>query len=162
MFKITPIRPEQVNETKRIIYTVAREIFHDQDPLEETIAYYEARHELGDMDDIQRNYFENGGTFLVMTAGERVIGSGAIRKLETSVCELKRLWFLQEYHGRGLGYQMMQALFAAARSLGYEKIRLETDAARQTQAIAFYKKLGFYEIPRYGNDPDELAMERVI
>jgi len=162
MFETNPIKPDQVNAAKRVIYTVARELFHDQEPLEELIEICEARGELADMDDIPRNYFENGGAFLVMTDAGRVIGTGAIRRLVEGVCELKRLWFLQEYHGQGLGYRMTQELFAIARAKGYRIIRLETDATRQAQAINFYKKLGFYEIPRYGNDPDELAMERAL
>lgn len=162
MFKISPIQPGQINTAKHVIYTMARELFHDQEPLEEMIATCEARGELGDLDDVQHNYFENGGTFLVMTDDGLVVGTGALRRLDETVCELKRLWFLQEYHGQGLGYRMLQELFAIARAKGYLTIRLETDATRQTQAIAFYKRQGFYEIPRYGNDPDELALERAL
>ncbi len=162
MLKISPIQPDQVTAAKRVIYTVAREIFHDQEPLETMIAICEARGELADLDDIQRNYFENGGTFLVMMDDDRVIGTGALRWLGTGVCELKRLWFYQEYHGQGLGYRMVQELFTIARAKGYTTIRLETDRLRQTQAIAFYKKLGFTEIPRYGDDPGELALERPL
>lgn len=162
MFTIRPIQPNEVTAAKRVIYTVAREIFQDHEPLEAMIATCEARGELADLDDIQRNYFENGGTFLVMTDEERVIGTGALRWLATGICELKRLWFYQEYHGQGLGYRMVQELFAIARTKGYTMIRLETDRLRQTQAITFYKKLGFYEIPRYGDDPGELALERPL
>jgi putative acetyltransferase len=162
MFEIHPIQPEQVAAAKRVIYTVAREIFFDQVPLEEGIAVREARGELADLDDLPGNYFNNGGTFLVLTDAGRVIGTGALRWLAEGVCELKRLWLLPEYHGQGLGYRMVQEIFAAARAQGYRFIRLETDAVRQTQAIAFYKRQGFYEIPRYGNDPDELALERAL
>jgi putative acetyltransferase len=162
MFKINPIQPEQVSAAKRVIYRVAQAIFFDQVPLEEGITIREARGELRDMDDIQQNYFENGGTFLVLMDEYQVIGTGALRQLEETVCELKRLWLLPEYHGRGLGYRMLQELMAIARAKGYQTIRLETDATRQTQAIAFYQRQGFYEIPRYGDDPDELAMERAL
>ena len=79
MFETNPIKPDQVNAAKRVIYTVARELFHDQEPLEELIGICEARGELADIDDISRNYFENGGAFLVMTVVGRVIGSDSIR-----------------------------------------------------------------------------------
>jgi len=162
MFAISPLQPTQVDEAKRVIYRVARAIFHDQEPLEELIASCEARGELVDMNDLQKNYFENSGSFLVMTEANRVIRTGAIRWLAERVCELKRLWFLQEYHGRGLGYRMTEELFAIARAKNYQTIHLETDATRQAQAIAFYKRQGFYEIPRFGNDPGELALERAL
>jgi len=162
MFEIRPILPKQIADAKRVIYTVAREVFHDQESIEELIAVCEARGELSDMNDIQQNYFENGGTFLVMMDNGRVIGSGAIRRLDDNVCELKRLWFLMEYQGRGFGYWMIQELFSIARAKGYKTMRLETDAKAQFRAVAFYKRLGFYEIPHYGDDPDDISMEMVL
>mgnify|MGYP002392037119 FL=1 len=86
----------------------------------------------------------------------------AIRWLEEGVCELKRMWLLTEYHGQGLGYRMMQELFKVARDMGYKTIRLETDRVMQTRAVNFYKKLGFYEIPRFGDDPDDMGMEMTL
>ncbi len=89
----------------------------------------------------------------------RIIGTGALRKLEEGVGEIKRVWLLPEYQGQGLGYRMMQALIDMARQKGYAKLRLETSPAYQQRAYKFYKKLGFYEIPRYGDDPDDVGME---
>jgi putative acetyltransferase len=111
------------------------------------------------MDDIQRNYFENGGIFLIMLDDDQPICTGAIRKLENNVCELKRLWLLTPYHGQGLGYRMLQELFSIAREKGYKRIRLETDAIHQSRALDFYRRIGFYEIPRYTDRTDEVAME---
>jgi putative acetyltransferase len=159
---ITPIQPHQTAEAKRLIYTVAKEIFDDPRPLEEMISQLEAEHELGDMDDIQRNYFENGGTFLVMSEGERIIGSGALRKLDEVTCELKRLWFLPEYHGKGHGWEMLNTLMGIARQMGYQKIRLETDAVYQSRAVRFYQRAGFHQIPRDSDDPGDIAMEMAL
>ncbi|MEO5888434.1 MAG: GNAT family N-acetyltransferase [Anaerolineales bacterium] len=127
MIKIRHIKPEEATAAKRVIYRVAHEIFKDQRPLDRAIAYYEARGELKDMDDIQKNYFENGGIFLVLEDGTQISGTGAIRALENNMCELKRLWLLTNYHGRGLGYRMLQELLSFAREKGYERVRLETD-----------------------------------
>lgn len=160
MIEIRPIRENEVGQARLVIFTVAFEIFREAGTLEESIAKYSALGVLKDMDDIPRNYFENGGTFLVTVENGRVIGTGAIRFLETGVCELKRMWLLTEYHGRGLGYRMIQELFAIARAQGYRRMRLKTDAEVQTRAVGFYKRLGFYEIPRYeGDDPEDIAME---
>ncbi|MCK7480797.1 MAG: GNAT family N-acetyltransferase [Candidatus Moduliflexus flocculans] len=92
----------------------------------------------------------------------RIIGDGAIRYLEEGVCELKRMWLLSEYHGQGLGFRMMQELFKIARNMGYKVIRLETDRVVQTRAVNFYRKLGFYEIPCFGDDPDDMEMEMTL
>ena len=159
MIEIRPIQQNEVTEAKRVIFTVAFEGFRDASTLEESIAKYSAQGKLSEMDDVQKNYFENGGTFLVTVDDGRIIGTGAIRWLEEGVCELKRMWLLTEYHGQGLGYRMMQELFKIARDMGYKVIRLETDRVVQTRAVNFYRKLGFYEIPRFGDDPDDMGME---
>ena len=159
MIEIRPIQQNEVTEAKRVIFTVAFEVFREASTLEESIAKYSAQGKLSEMDDVQKNYFDNGGTFLVTVDEGRIIGTGAIRWLEEGVCELKRMWLLSEYHGQGLGYRMMQELFKIARNMGYRVIRLETDRVVQTKAVNFYKKLGFYEIPRFGDDPDDMGME---
>ena len=162
MIEIRRIKPDEWLTAKRVIYRVAHAIFNDPRPLEESIAYYESRHELKDMDDIQKSYFENGGIFLVMTENDQIICTGAIRKLEEDVCELKRLWLLIEYHGQGLGYRMLQELLTFAREKSYKRVWLETDPTAQSRAMEFYKRLGFYEISSYTDLGDEVAMEMIL
>jgi putative acetyltransferase len=159
MIEIRPIRLEETPEAKHLIFKVAHEVFRETISLEESIAKYTARGKLAEMDDIQRNYFDNGGTFLVLCREGRIIGTGAIRYLEKDVCELKRLWLLTEYHGLGLGYRLMMDLISTARRMGYRIMRLETDPVAQPRAVEFYKRLGFREIPRYGDDPEDIGME---
>lgn len=159
MIEIRPIAPEEIPQAKRLIFTVAHELFRETIPLEESIAKHTALGKLAEMDDIQRNYFDNGGAFLVLLKDGRMIGTGAIRRLEEGVCELKRLWLLTEYHGQGLGYRLMRELIALARRMGYHLLRLETDPVMQARALGFYKRMGFREIPRYGDDPDDIGME---
>ena len=159
MIEIRRIKPDEGPAAKRVIYRVAHDIFHDPRSLEESIAYHESRGELKDMDDIQRNYFEKGGIFLVMLDDNHLIGTGAVRQLEDDICELKRLWLLSQYHGKGLGYRMLQELFSFAREKGYKRIWLQTDAVQQSRALEFYRRLGFYEIPRYTDRTDDIAME---
>ena len=126
------------------------------------MAYYDSKGVLEDMDDIQKSYFDDNGTFLVMVDDDRIIGTGAIKRWNAEICELKRLWFLKEFRGKGMGYQMTQELLSFARSRGYKRVRLETDPIAQSQAILFYKRLGFYEIPRYSQHDDEAALEMVL
>jgi putative acetyltransferase len=162
MIEIRPIKEHEIQEAKRLIFTVAYEVFKEASTLEESIAMYSAQGKLSEMDDVQKNYFENGGTFLVTVADGRVIGTGAIRYLEEGVCELKRLWLLIEYHGQGLGYRMMQELLGTARQKGYKAMRLLTDRVVQSRAVEFYKRLGFYEIPSFGDNPDDMGMEMIL
>ncbi len=160
--EIRHIRPDEIPLAKELIYRVAHEIFHETDSLEESIAYYEARGQLHDMDDVQQTYFDDDGIFLVMTDDEQIIGTGAIRKIDDRTCELKRLWLLFPYHGKGLGYRLLQQLLSFARDRGYQRIRLETDRNDQSRAYQLYKRLGFYEIPRYSDNVNDAAMEMVL
>lgn len=162
MIEIRSIQPHEIPKAKHVIFTVAFELFKGADSLEESIAKFSAQGKLSEMDDVQSSYFDNGGTFLVTIKGDRIIGTGAIKYLEDEICEIKRLWLLTEYHGQGYGYRMIQELFNIARQMGYKIIRLETDPVFQKRAVEFYKRLGFYEIPRFGDDPDDIGMELVL
>jgi len=57
---------------------------------------------------------------------------------------------------------MLQELLSFARDKGYKRIRLETDPIAQSRALEFYKRIGFYEIPSYTEQGDEVAMEMVL
>jgi putative acetyltransferase len=162
MTNIRPIQLEEVTIARWLIYSVAHEIFNDTRPLEESMAFYDSKGVLEDMDNVQRSYFDDDGTFLVMVDGDQIIGTGAIKKLDSEICELKRLWFLKEYRGKGLGYQMTRELLSFARSKRYKRVRLETDPEAQSHALNFYKRLGFYEIPQYSQNNDEVALELVL
>jgi putative acetyltransferase len=162
MIEIRPINDHEISEAKHVIFSVAYAIFGGADTLEESIAKHSAQGKLSEMDDVKANYFDQDGTFLVTVDDDRIIGTGAIHFLEEGVCELKRMWLLTEYHGQGLGYRMMQELIAFARLKKYRVMRLETDPLVQTRAFEFYKRLGFNEIPRYGDDPDDVGMELIL
>lgn len=162
MISIRRIESHEIPLAKELIYRVAHQVFQDTRTLEESIAYYESRGELHDMDDVQQTYFENQGTFFVMTDKDQMIGTGAIRRIDNSICELKRVWLLFDYHGRGLGYRMIQELLAFAREKGYRRVRLETDRDDQRRAYQLYKRLGFHEIPRYSDNEEDAAMEMIL
>ncbi len=118
---------------------------------------------MSDIDDVESHYFNNEATFLVVTDEERVIGSGAIRRLDNDICELKRMWLLKEYRGRGLGREMAQNLLDFARRAGYKKVRLDLlNPQKQTQALKLYERLGFYAIERYNDTPCTVFMEKVL
>ncbi|MBD2743905.1 GNAT family N-acetyltransferase [Coleofasciculus sp. FACHB-1120] len=157
MIEIKPIQSHQVEEVKRVIIAVCKEIW--QLP-EEVIRHYDA---MSDIDDVQSHYFDNKGTFLVLIDEERVVGSGAIRRLSDDICELKRMWFLKDYRGRGLGTKMTQMLLDFARITGYKKVRLDTiDEQKQAQALELYQRLGFYFIDRYNEGHCTVFMEKML
>ncbi len=161
MITLQPLQPEQIPEAKFVIASVARATFGWQESLEELLEKSDEGHELDDVDDAGEHYFNRQGMFLVALDGERVIGTGAVRRLDEDSCELKRMWLLEEYHGHGIGYRMIQELFAFARWAGYTRIELNT-SIYQERAIQFYLRVGF-NFMETGEDTGEIVfMEREL
>jgi putative acetyltransferase len=114
-----------------------------------------------DMDAVSSQYREPAGTFLVLMDDGRVVGTGAIRRLDAQTCELKRMWFLPAYRGKGLGAKMSEMLLSFARSAGYKRVRLDsTDVL--VAAHKLYQRLGFYPIERYNAGPGTIFMEKQL
>ena len=107
--------------------------------LEESIRHFEASGTFADMDNVQGHDFDNGGLFLVALDGDTIIGSGALRRLDSDTAELKRMWLLEDYHGRGIGYQIITLVFDFARAHAYTRIRLQS-GPQQTRALSFYRQ----------------------
>lgn len=120
-------------------------------------------HEFKDISNFQSEYLDNNGIFKVLLDGEKIVGAGAIRKIDNEICELKRMWFVPEYRGKGLGKMVADQLLTFAKEQGYKKIRLDVYYPEYQQAaVALYKKLGFYEIPAYNNSTAQLFMEKEL
>ena len=157
MIEIKSPQLHQSEEVKNLIFAVCNEIFQVS---EETIRRFDT---MSDIDDVYSHYLDNGGTFLVLLDQERVVGSGAIRRLNDDICELKRMWFLKEYRGRGLAKNMVQLLLDFARNAGYKKVRLDLfDEQKQAQALEFYKRIGFYAIAPYNDSFCTVFMEKYL
>jgi putative acetyltransferase len=158
MITIRPIHVDEIPAAKRVILTVAYNIFGFDGTLEDSIRYFDSVGRFKDMDELQSHYFDNAGMFLVALNGEQVIGSGALRKLDDKTAEIKRLWLLEAYHGQGIGYRLLSQLIDFAREQGYIRIRLQT-SPEQVRALDFYRKVGFREISSYNEDTSDISME---
>ncbi len=157
-----PIRMEEAEEAAYLNIAVAYELMEPQMSLNEYAAEWEARGVLADMEDVQKNYFENGGVFLVMVSGGKIVGTGAFQGYAERACILRRIALLPKYRGQGLGYALMQELLRLAREMGYRKMCLWTDRYKTARAVGLYHRLGFIDVPHEGAYENELWMEMVI
>ena len=89
------------------------------------------------------------GIFLVAYRNGQPIGCGAVRLLDPTTAEVKRMYVEPALRGGGIGRRLVEALEAEARRLGAERLVLET-GARQVEALALYTRCGFMRIPLYG------------
>ena len=62
------------------------------------------------------------------------------------------VYLLEKYHGRGLGYMMLQTAVSKAREAGYSAMYLDTMSSSR-KAIALYEKAGFIMTDRYNESP---------
>ena len=93
-----------------------------------------------------------GVLLLAEGAGGTVVGCVAVRALEADACELKRLYVRPAGRGAGLGRTLTEEAIAAARRLGYRRMRLDTLPTMQT-AYALYREIGFRDIEPYRFNP---------
>lgn len=96
---------------------------------------------------------EGQGAFLVASRAEKLVGCGAVRRLEAQTGEIKRMYVSPEERGNGVGRALLAALEAEARALGIARLLLET-GVRNPEAIALYERAGFSHIAPFGEYVD--------
>ena len=94
-----------------------------------------------------------GGTFLVGFSDDgAAVCCGGVKDLGDGACEIKRMFVVPEARGRGVAQELLVALEDAARSLGYERVRLDT-GPKQPHAERMYRQAGYEEIENFNANP---------
>jgi putative acetyltransferase len=93
---------------------------------------------------------EQKAVFLVgARIGELLVGIGGVELQSGGFAELKRFYVAPDHRGTGIAAAILAALTDYARINGAGVLRLET-GDKQHAAIAFYRRHGFADIPRFG------------
>jgi len=100
------------------------------------------------------DYKSPSGCILLAASAEGYSGCVALRPLQNNICEMKRLFVLPQYQGRGIGRALANSVIEEARKKGYDRMRLDTIESMKA-AQKLYAALGFKEIAAYCHNPLE-------
>lgn len=105
-----------------------------------------------ELQDLEYKYGLPDGRLYLAHCDGKLAGCIALRKLDDTTGEFKRVYVKPEFRGRHIGKKMVLHLIQDAKEIGYTRLLLDTLPFLKT-AIKMYQKLGFYEIPSYNNSP---------
>jgi putative acetyltransferase len=99
------------------------------------------------------DYARPSGRLLLALHGNEPAGCVAVHKLDSAICEMKRLYVRTRFRGQGIGRALAESAIQEARFAGYRRMRLDTVAPLMKDAVALYRFLGFMEIAPYCANP---------
>jgi putative acetyltransferase len=97
------------------------------------------------LDFMFETYNKPKSIYFVIEIVGKIVGGAGVSQLENSkdnICELQKMYFLQEARGKKIGFEMIQKCLAKANEFGFEKCYLET-LPEMLAAQNLYKKVGF-------------------
>ncbi len=86
---------------------------------------------------------------LVFYENEVAVGIGAYKEYDSETAEIKRMFTLPEYRGKGIAKAILTELELWAKEEGYQFAILETGYL-QKDAIGLYQKLGYEITENFG------------
>lgn len=105
---------------------------------------------------LESKYGPPRGALILARENGEAAGCIALKEIDETRCELKRLYVRPAYRRRGLARRLTEMDIAAAREMGYREMLLDTLPFLQA-AQALYRSVGFREIERYNDSPMEGA-----
>ncbi|MBP3539563.1 MAG: GNAT family N-acetyltransferase [Oscillospiraceae bacterium] len=114
--------------------------------------YLSMQNYAAELEHLEDKYGPPAGRLYIALCDGKAAGCIALRKIDEHSCEMKRLYVRPGFRGAKLGERLIEKIMSDAREIGYSYMLLDTLPFLQA-AIHTYKKLGFYEIPCYNDNP---------
>ena len=112
----------------------------------------------------QYNGIENLNHVVVAYFNNSSVGCGSFKKFNNDSVEIKRMFVIDDFRGKGIATIILKDLESWATELHFSRCILET-GKRQTEAIMLYKKNNYYvteNFPPYVGVDNSLCFEKVI
>ena len=100
-----------------------------------------------------------GGVYVVAYLCETPCACGALRPIDASTAEVRRMYVHRKHRRSGLATSVLAHLQGEARRLGYSRLVLET-GYKQVPAMRLYEANGFERVQPFGeyaNDPTSVC-----
>lgn len=101
------------------------------------------------------------GCCLVAWSDDLPVGCVALRPLDTTSGEVKRLWVHDSARGQGLARRLMSAIEDKARKMDLRSLKLDTNSAL-TEALALYRSTGWTDCAPYTGSPADTWMSKPL
>ena len=106
----------------------------------------------GELQQLPAMYAPPGGCLLLAVTDGASAGCIGVRRFDSHICELKRLYVRPAARGAGLGRLLVAAALQRARALGYRRTLLDT-LAGMGAARRVYESFGFAPCDAYYHNP---------
>ncbi|PKM79959.1 MAG: GNAT family N-acetyltransferase [Firmicutes bacterium HGW-Firmicutes-14] len=114
-----------------------------------------------ELDTLPGNYTPPSGRLLLAIEDGEIAGCIALRKLNETDCEMKRLYVRAKFRGCGIGKKLTEAIISEAKGIGYTRMFLDT-FINMKAAVGLHKSLGFKITEPYYYNPLEGAIFMVL
>jgi len=98
------------------------------------------------------DYAPPGGVLALATVAGEPAGCAALRRIDETRCEAKRLYVRPAFRGAGIGRALLDWVIAEARNAGYREMFGDTMPVMD-RALAIYERYGFERCPPYSAAP---------
>src|SRR5690349_21446182 len=126
--------------------TAAADLDHVRDLMRAFIAWHRSRHQQDlelidsyfdavafeeELATLPGKYAPPGGQLFLATVDGAPAGCVALREIDATRCEMKRMFVYPAFHGRGVGRGLAEAVLAAGQSAGYPVMLLDTSVRQK-------------------------------
>lgn len=133
------------------LFTEYTEILKEKDP---TVSeYLSIQNYDSELSHLEEKYCR---LYLALWGGE-CAGCIAMRRLNETDCEMKRLYVRPRFRGKGIGETLVKRLLNDAKVMGFRAMYLDT-LPYLDSAIRLYRRMGFHLTEKYNDSPMDTSI----